>query len=482
MLRAALLLSVAVSASACGESSIDACAGEPCRHEGACTDVAGDAVCACAPGFDGERCELALWTTPAPTSDVDLLFVVDNSGSMQSEQARLVAAFGDLVAAMTAVGGVLPNLHVGVVSSNAGSAGQAGVPGCAGLGDDGDLQANVGTTDQHCPSLTDAFASDIVTASGRDTNYTGSLTDTFACLATLGTQGCGFEMHLESAWRALQPAKNPGFYRASAQLAVIVLADEDDCSTRDGTMFGDPSATLTSVLGPRTSFRCHEFGVVCDNDPTPRTFGEKSGCRPIDAPTYEFPIAKYVDFFTGLKADRRRLSVAGIVGTFDGRKLTVAQDPSPGAPVGYPAVQRSCGYEENNPDAGASPPVRLSAFLGAFGARGLQASACDASYGTSMQRLGTEIAVSMASITCIDRELVDDDPADGLQPRCAVVRSVAGVETPLPQCAAGQAPPCWNFGTDPGACPSAANALWVTPAAAPAPPLDGTIAVRCEAL
>lgn len=474
-----------VVASGCGDNhqpadaAIERCASDPCRNDGACTDTASGVSCACSPGFVGDRCEVAAWSIPAPTRDVDLLFVVDNSGSMQTEQQRLVDAFGDLLAAITDGDGVLPNVHVGVVSSNVGGAGQAGVPGCPAQGDDGTLQATVTNTPTHCASLTDAFASDVATAGGRDTNYTGSLADTFACLATRGTYGCGFEMHLESAWRALQPDKNPGFYRPGAHLAVIIVADEDDCSTRDGAMFGDPTATLDSTLGPRTSFRCHEFGVVCDDDPTPRAFGERSGCRPIEDPIYEFPVAKYVDFFGQLKAPRR-LTLSGFLGTYDGSHLTVAQDPSPGAPVGWPAVKRSCGFDENDPDAGASPPVRLAAFLGAFGARARHASACDASFADTMRQIGSDVASSMASVICIEPQLADDDPAAGLQPRCTVALTASTGQTPIPRCTTGQSPPCWNIGSDARSCPDTANALWVTIDAAFAPAVDATLDVRCE--
>jgi|GEM_PF-847854 len=482
--RALIPVVVSVLVPGCGDNrapvdaAIDRCASEPCRNGGACTDATGDVSCACSPGFEGERCEVAAWSIAAPTRDVDLLFVVDNSGSMQTEQQRLVDAFGDLVAALTDANGALANLHVGVVSSNVGAAGQSGVPGCPANGDDGNLQATVGFTTTHCSSLTDAFASDVATAGGREANYTGSLTDTFACLAARGTYGCGFEMHLESAWRALQPDKNPGFHRPGAHLAVIIVADEDDCSTRDGAMFGDPTGTLESTLGPRTSFRCHEFGVVCDDDPTPRTFGEKSGCRPIEDPLYEFPVAKYVDFFEQLK-DPRRLTLAGLLGTFDGSHLTVAQDPSPGAPVGWPAVKRSCGYDEIDPTVGASPPVRLAAFLGAFRAR--HASACDASFADTMRGIGADVVASMASVICIDPQLADDDVAAGLQPRCTVAITAPDGPTPIPQCTAGQAPPCWNIGSDPQSCPDTENALWVTLDASFAS-VVATLDVRCETL
>lgn len=466
---------------ACGDNSepiadaaIERCAPTTCRNDGECTNTTLGVRCACASGFTGDRCELAAWSLPPPTRALDLLFVVDNSHSMEVEQQRLIAAFDDLVATLTEIGGVLPDLHVGVVSSNAGSAGQSGVPGCPVQGDGGALQAVTHPAATHCPSLADAFASDIATATGRQTNYTGTLTDTFACLAALGEGGCGFEMHLESAWLALQPGKNPGFYRDDAHLAVVIVADEDDCSTRDGALFGDPTAGVSSPLGPRTSFRCHEFGVVCDDDATPRAFGPRAGCRPITAPVYEFPIAKYVDFFADLKPDRR-LSVAGILGTFDGSHLEVIQDPAPGAPAGYAAVKRSCGYDANDDSVGASPPVRLAAFLGAFGSRGIHGSACDPSYADTLRAIGTEVATSMASILCLDAAITDP------QTRCTVELATPAGTAPLPRCTEGATAACWTTGTDARACSTTETALWLTVDPAFAPPAGATLEVRCEA-
>jgi hypothetical protein len=65
----------------------------------------------------------------------------------------------------------------------------------------------------------------------------------FACNAGLYVNGCGLEAPLEAAWRALvehgarepagSSAPNAGFLRDHALLAIIVLTDEDDGSTRD---------------------------------------------------------------------------------------------------------------------------------------------------------------------------------------------------------------------------------------------------------
>ena len=55
----------------------------------------------------------------------------------------------------------------------------------------------------------------------------------------------GFEQPLEAMYRALlDPEKlNQGFLREDAFLAVIIISDEDDCSTEDNRMF---SVTMTS--------------------------------------------------------------------------------------------------------------------------------------------------------------------------------------------------------------------------------------------
>ena len=43
--------------------------------------------------------------------------------------------------------------------------------------------------------------------------------------STLREHGCGLEQQLESAYRALQPGKNPNFYRPGAYPAVVIIAD-----------------------------------------------------------------------------------------------------------------------------------------------------------------------------------------------------------------------------------------------------------------
>jgi hypothetical protein len=412
--------------------------------------------------------------------DLDILFVIDNSGSMAGEQMSLAQNFPTFISVLQQIEGGLPNVHIGIVSSNVGAAGQASVPGCSGQGDDGNLLVRAG-----CSGLNGQFISDVANAQGtRDTNYSGRLEDLFSCMAQLGTGGCGFEMHLESAYRALQPNKNPGFYRRDAYLAVIIIADEDDCSTEMGTMFGEPTAGLNSPLGPRTSFRCFEFGVKCDNDPNPRAFGTKTGCKPNPNSEYMFEIDKYVTFLKGLKEDPSLVIVAGIVG-IDDDMHTVVVGPDPMTPQN-PSVEKSCFLNDpNDPNDGAAPPIRLAEFLRQFANRNSQTSICSATLQDALRNIAELLKLAIGN-PCLQRRISDrvDDPndpaddcqrgtnptpVDGLGPaqQCEFECSVMDVRNPnadtreevvIPWCATnGHQTPCWRIVKNTEQCPERLN-------------------------
>src|SRR5687767_5682802 len=72
---------------------------------------------------------------------LDLLFVIDNSGSMEQEQASLARNFPLFMRELTNAG--LPDLHLGIVSTDFGAGGlQDG--GCSGLGDQGRFRFRAG--------------------------------------------------------------------------------------------------------------------------------------------------------------------------------------------------------------------------------------------------------------------------------------------------------------------------------------------------
>src|SRR5688572_14515095 len=188
--------------------------------------------------------------------DIDILFVIDDSPSMLDKQTNLKTNFPNFINVLNTIQGGLPNVHLGVVSSDLGTKGatdaQAGPgigsgPGsCSGNGKSGNLQTNGSTL------VAGTFISDTKNNDGsRTTNYSGTLAAAFSAIASLGASGCGFEQHLEAAKRAVanNPA-NAGFVRQNAYLALIFIQDEDDCSFSKSTILGSD----TNTLGPLQSF------------------------------------------------------------------------------------------------------------------------------------------------------------------------------------------------------------------------------------
>lgn len=388
--------------------------------------------------------------------NIDILFVVDNSGSMAEEQASLTANFPQFINVLSTIEGGLPDVHIGVISTNFGSGGVA-IGGCSTStrpnGDDGNLLTN------SCPGLTGSFISDIKQPDGsRMTNYSGDLATLFTCMARLGTTGCGFEQQLESMYQALQNGKNPGFLRTDAYLAIVFISDEDDCSTLPGgAMYGEPSGTVSSPLGPRTSFRCHEFGVECDNDPNPRMLGTRSGCEPRQNSPYMQPIDRYVNYVKSLKANSRNIVVAGIIGNVD-EQATVQIVPDPDD-ASRPAVGPAC----TSASGVAFPGFRLKAFLDQFPDRNSITTICNDNLASALEEVASVIVLAVGS-PCISRPLADRNASlPGIQPECSVAdvqnpddEPPMRMETIIPACDSnGGATPCWRFIQDAEQCPMA---------------------------
>src|SRR5262249_53687922 len=108
-------------------------------------------------------------------------------------------------------------------------------------------------------------------------NYTGNIANVFSCIALLGDQGCGFEAPFGSVMRALgadgfaPPAENAGFLRPNAFLTIVMITNEDDCSVPDNSDLFDPGSRFVSDrYGPLASYRCNEYGHLCNGAPPPR--------------------------------------------------------------------------------------------------------------------------------------------------------------------------------------------------------------------
>jgi hypothetical protein len=373
------------------------------------------------------------------TNKLDVLFVVDASGSMEAEQQALVEAAGQqLFAQLAADLGGPPDLHIAIISTSV-SLGLAApsVPGCPADDTDDDGRFRIGDGLTTCP-ITGNFLVDVDDGNGgRTTNYTGTLADAFACAATIGTGGCGFEQPLEAMRRALdgRHAGNDNFLREDALLLVAVLTDEDDCSVFDSSMFGDPNAGVTSALGPRTSFRCFEFGVVCDPD-VPRAFGDKFDCVPRDDSAYITPLSEFVTFLQGVKDDPNTVMVAGMYGPIV--PVTVAEDEfNPGS--GIPALVPACAAPQTN--VGATPPIRMAAFADQFPSRFVFESLCDSAMSQRLYRVARSASGVMSQRPCLIGNLSPTTTTE----RCRAFDVGGGAEKRIEACGNGTNSNCFEI-------------------------------------
>jgi len=238
----------------------------------------------------------------APFEGVDMLVVVDNSGSMAEEQEVLATSFFTLVNSLVdpLPGWKYPpadDVRIAVVSSDMGlqwggkpyeagdgwpndaipctAAGDNGnfqtygsgkaidlqhnmIPcdgdgsqcptgwTCGGIGDDPDhpqwglCQAPGGDgSDQECPGLAAIWA-ETPQASTDPPAPNPELAFQVACLSALGTDGCGFEQQLQAAAVGLHRSDQAAFVRANALLSVMVVSDEEDCSIESNELFAAP--------------------------------------------------------------------------------------------------------------------------------------------------------------------------------------------------------------------------------------------------
>lgn len=399
--------------------------------------------------------------------DIDILFMIDNSGSMEEEQTSLAANFPQFINVLQTIEGGLPNVHLGVVSSDMG-AGPFNISNCSGNGDNGQLQTQARVTG--CSPPTGAYVSDVSDgAGGRTTNYSGTLAETFSCIAQLGINGCGFEQHLESVRRALNGSNafNNGFIRDSAFLAVIFIQDEDDCSTQDSQMFDTSQNSTSDPLGPLSSFRCYEFGVDCETgNSDPRAPGPRTNCFPQEDSQYMYGVQEYVDFLKDLKEDDGLLIVAGIMGNRE--PVSVGVDPErPQNPALVPSCTSAAGK--------ADPSVRIGYLLDQFPNRNAFTTICNEDLSDGLLLIAQLLKEAIGN-PCIEALLKDVDlNTDGLQYECTVSDVVnpgtdMQEETVLPFCNADDdldptdPPsstnlPCWHLEVDDTSCPATPTGL-----------------------
>jgi len=213
--------------------------------------------------------ETARYYDVNPSRALDILFMIDDSPSMEDKQALLAAntpAFMNVLKNIPGPDGKpgLPDVHVAVISSDLG-AGPTAVDQCRPGGDRGLF---FGARQKPECGFTDPDARFIVSSQGGTlNNFTGDISAVFGCLARLGSRGCGQEHQLQALRVALYDGvtpENKGFLRPEAYLGIVLLTDEDDCSA-------DPNTDLFTQNYPgfAPSWRCAREGHLCNGRAPP---------------------------------------------------------------------------------------------------------------------------------------------------------------------------------------------------------------------
>lgn len=164
-------------------------------------------------------------------SKMDLLFVIDDSGSMGEEQTNLAQNFPQFIQTLEEFNGGTLDYRVAVTTTgrdvNYILSVEPPFPGFPTIpsipsnesGDNGVMRQDCGMTSRWIDR--------------NDNDVSG----TFSCVANVGTSGPALEMPLYATQLALgariDDGTNAGFLREDSLLGVVILTDEDDCSRTD---------------------------------------------------------------------------------------------------------------------------------------------------------------------------------------------------------------------------------------------------------
>ncbi len=432
---------------------------------------------------DDETVELAV------NKNVDILFVIDNSGSMGEEQANLAANFQAFVEKLEHPD-VEANYRIAVTTTDNGNpvCGGAttpeggafvlsscrnrleqfvfnGVPqvdardtACLDICEyeNDDLEIQPTRTDLDLEAKPRPWLENI---EGQTNLPAGVGTgDAFECFGPQGVDGCGFESPLESMYKALARTYKTneasyGFLREDALLAIIFVTDEVDCSHRNeyGSIFTENKAYWSDPEAPwATSAVCWNAGVECLGGP-----GEYEGCRAVDkdedgnvtddpSEAVLHPVSRYVDFVRGIQTAKQDANhsldvIVGVIsgvpsGYQEGIDIVYADSPDEAFMNDF-GIGPGCTSTVDGAEQTAVPPVRLREFAENFGDRNLF-SVCSNDYTPALEELANTL-IAKFEAPCFKKCVADtDQTADGVQPNCLVKeRQPGGIVNHVAPCA-----------------------------------------------
>lgn len=445
----------------------------------------------------------------AVNKDVDILFVIDDSGSMGDEQGTLAANFPAFIEVLER-DGVEANYRIGVTTTDNGNLGCVG-----GVG--GALQTSscrtrlqdfvyapntdvaVDATDVACTDVCthddieilpttveiggDAVPRPWIESIEGETNIGGGIStaEAFQCMGPQGINGCGFESHLESMYKALKRMDTPGeasygFVRPNSILAVVHVTDEADCSvTGEGqTIFdldGERAFWSDPAAKQPTSAVCWNAGVACTGgsgtyDECHSENYDASGKAGVtDGEAVLHPVSRYISLLQEYEEERRRRNQ-------DAEVLVAVIS---GVPEGYARGEAELTYQDGadatfmddygigpgcSSAAGeAIPPVRLKEFAEEFevdNQRNLF-SVCNSDYTPALEKIA-EIIGRQLKPACFPACAADTDPAtETLDPLCTVTEEIpdgmGGLErNVLLECDVNDSAQAWDYPPGEDAC------------------------------
>ena len=416
---------------------------------------------------------------------VDILFMLDNSNSMDSMQSELRNRFGQFFKPFQDLAdkGTYADLHIGLVTSDYG-AGATGAPGCtpSGLSGGGDQGKLIGIGKKAMASCQKPKGSNFIeyqfNAMGPVSNLplNQNLLETFTCMASIGAQGCGFEHQLESVYAALHNniIENQGFLRDEAILVVVFLTNEDDASAPPDTDVFDKNQV--AKYGYEDSYsRQTRFAIMCGNPAVFPPYNDSNGaladCQAapnpdgISGPGKQYDIQRYKDFFSlprvqgGVKDSPLDVVLVGIDAPETPVQVILS---NPGTPAGQPYIPCGALNESSNPPCVpvlqhscvnpqnmnffGDPSVRLNAVIRSVKQFAIT-SICENDYTPALTEAAALI-VSTLGFGCI-RDAFPRDMNNNLVTECNVkdvTLNPDGTEsrTPVAKCDDSKSNvPCW---------------------------------------
>ena len=348
---------------------------------------------------------------PVTEREVDIILVVDNSGSMGEEQAYLAEGIAGLVDVLDQATPPV-DYRIAVTTTDNGN------PWCQGTTPEaGAFRATsclsrptefrfegavtIDAFDEACANqctMADLGLSepwlDVPNATGTPP---AQVAETLRCMLPQGINGCGLESQLESMWKAIRRTETPdeasfGFHREGALLAVLLLTDEADCSydydwesifLPDGNrvFWSDPDAPAPS------SAVCWNAGVACQGGPV------YSSCSAVDRDVDGNPatdpddaVLYTLDRYVSQLAETGAYIMA-IDGVGSDGSVTYADsldDPQFQSDFGIgPGCESVAGR--------AVPPVRIHQLVEMTSGPGNERSVCDGGYGSALATFGNGI-------------------------------------------------------------------------------------------